>query len=154
MSNRDAHLRVIEDVLERFAFMFAERDGDRKQLGNDDEYLHAQIAFKGRTTGALSIAAPFGLCEEMAANVLGLERSEIGKGAAEDTLRELANVTCGALICELFGASEVFDLTVPVLSRTGPGKFRELAADTEVMALWVEEQPMLFSLVIEEGAAS
>ena len=152
MSNREKLLRVVEDVLERFAFMFVEKDDEKRLSGASADCLHAVITFKGKTMGGLSVTAPTALCREMAANVLGLDPVELGDGAEEDALQELANVICGSLIPELFGDHDAFDLTVPILYHVGTEKWNELAAEKDTVGLWIDDKPILFSLMTSEVA--
>lgn len=148
MSTRETLMTVVSDVLERFAFMFIEADDEKDLTEYQGEFLHSSITFTGRVQGSVSVTAPVELCSEMAANVLGIDLSEAEPTAGEDAIKELVNIICGALTPALFSDKEVFDLTVPSLFRIDGSKWRELAADTENVRLWIDDKPLLITLML------
>lgn len=149
MSIKEVLRRVVEDVLERFAFMFMDTEDEQRLSDFSGEFRHVLITFNGEKRGALTITAPLSMCKVLAANVLGEDEDEVDESAGDDALSELANVVCGSLIPELFDNQVVYDLTVPRIYRIGSDKWRELAADQNAVAVWVDEQPLLFNLMTE-----
>jgi CheY-specific phosphatase CheX len=115
-NTRDVVLEVTKDVLERFTFMFTETEGDTPAFPAGNDPLQATIRFQGKGSGVLTVVAPRSLCQEMAANVLGMDAAEIGESAAEDALKELINIICGTLTWSLYGDREVFRLSVPSIA--------------------------------------
>ena len=153
METRNTFLKVVTGVLEQFAFMFVETEDERRVAEYTGEYLHAVITFTGSRQGTVALTAPVALCHEMAGNVLGLDPEEAGADVAEDVLRELVNIITGELTATLFGNQDVFNLTVPSLYRIDRGKWRELAAEQEVVKLWIDDKPILASLLLLNEAS-
>ncbi len=141
-------VKVLSDVLERFAFMFVEGREEIDGSVEKGEYLYAAISFSGRTQGAVSLAAPEGLCREMAANVLGVSADEMEDTFGEDALKELLNIVCGELTVALFGNKEVYNLTIPQLYRIDSGKWREMLADHGIVRLSIEGKMLLANLML------
>ena len=142
-------LRVTSGVLERFAFMFAEEPDDE-----DDEWrgecIRAAITYNGSVDGELALAAPEPFCREIAANVMGEDADELSEEVINDAVRELTNIICGEFVAALHGEVEVVDLTVPVLYRIDRTRWRELAAETESVLLFAEEQRIMVGLIESE----
>ena len=141
-------LGVVRNVLERFAFMFCETTDDKRFTDCKGPFLYASVTFSGSRQAAISLTTSESLCMEMAANILGVDPSELGEESGIDAMKELANIVCGELIPALYGNTEVFDLTVPSAYRIDSGKWLELVADPENLQLWVEDRPMLVSLAL------
>ena len=143
-------LNVVSDVLQRFAFMFAEAPENPDQIWQGT-YLHSTIAFRGPGSGTISLMAPEPLCTDSAANILGvMDTSDLTPDAGEDAIKELSNVICGEFVSILYGSKVIVDLTVPVLCRTDSSKWREMAADSRSFIRDVEGQPMLVSLILAD----
>jgi CheY-specific phosphatase CheX len=148
-SVKETFLRVVSDVLERFAFVFVEAEEKDGRQDNQGEYLLAVITFKGsRGGGSISLVAQEGLCVDLAANVLGVDASEAGREMAEDALKEMANIICGELAAALYGEKEVYALTIPLLFRIGREKWMEMYVDPDTLRIRVEGKPMLANLVL------
>lgn len=110
---KDALSHVVADVLERFAFSFAEEDDGAVAV--EDEWLRADLAFRGPEHGTVILAMPRALALSLGDNILGTDGAASGPEVGEDAARELCNITCGELLPLLFGSEAVFDLGVPVL---------------------------------------
>ncbi|MGD0058510.1 MAG: chemotaxis protein CheX [Verrucomicrobiia bacterium] len=149
-NTRDVALDVIKDVLERFAFMFTETEGEALTFPAGDDPLRATIRFQGKVCGVLTVVAPKSLCQEMAANVLGMDPAEIGETAAEDALKELINIICGTLTWSLYGEREVFHLSVPVVARFDVNQAADLAIGENNIALMIENRPVVARLQLIE----
>lgn len=149
-NTRDVVLEVIKDVLERFTFMFTETEGETPAFPAGDDALQATIRFQGKGSGVLTVTAPKSLCQEMAANVLGMDATEIGETAAADALKELINIICGTLTWSLYGEREVFDLSVPVVAEVDARQAPDPAAGKNNVGLMVENRPLLAQLQLSE----
>jgi CheY-specific phosphatase CheX len=141
-------MRVVTGTLEQFAFMFVETEDSKRLADFPGDYLHAVITFSGPRQGSVALTAPETLCREMAANVLGVDADDAGSDIAEDSLKELVNIICGELTPALYGDKNVFELTVPSLYRIDRSKWQELAADRENIRLWIDDKPILASLLL------
>lgn len=149
METREAFTEVLSDVFEQFAFMFVDSDGSTDFQQYKGEFLHASITFNGPTKGIVCISAPETLCQELAMNILGDDSAD--DATSEDALKEISNIVCGKLTEKLFGNEDIYDLTVPSSYRIYKDKWNELAADHDALFLYVENQPLLASLTIEEN---
>lgn len=145
MSNQDCQLvlQSFASVFEGFAFMFIEQEPDLKPEDPED-CLRASIDFKSPDTqGSLEVLAPKDLCTELAENILGTETEELPDAAGENALKEILNVTCGALLAERFGTEEVFDLSIPVAESIPEDTWESRRAAGRHELFWVDESPML-----------
>ena len=149
IDTQDTFQGVVTDILERYAFMFAESEAEEDNADPAGDYLYVTISFKGLGNGSVSLAAPEMLCRELAANLLGVDVDDAGEEAAQDALKELLNVVCGQLVETLFGNKGIVDLTVPALEKINREEWKVLRADPEMIRLFVEDQPLLASLKLE-----
>jgi two-component system chemotaxis response regulator CheY len=88
------------DVLQKFVLMDAVPAGGEFPAPDprDGELLEAHMTFRGPECGSMTLAAPFRLCREMAANVMGVEPEDPrAADSAGDVLGEVLNMTCGVL---------------------------------------------------------
>jgi two-component system chemotaxis response regulator CheY len=88
------------DVMQKFVLMDAIPAGSQfpETDPRDGELLEAHMTFKGRECGSMTLVAPWALCREMAANVIGVEPDDPRAGDnAGDALGEVLNMTCGVL---------------------------------------------------------
>ena len=88
----------LTDVLERFAFMFAEPQSLSELAPPSSDLCRATIRFTGPRCGALSLISGVDVGEQLAANILGLEPRLINREAGDDSFKELLNVTCGEFL--------------------------------------------------------
>jgi len=150
-STRDVFKEVIIEVLEKFAFLFADADEQRESPGAVNEFFHVIMSFSGPAHGIVSLTAPEGLCRELAANVLGIESAAVTAAALEDAMKELVNIICGNLTVALFGDQVICFLTIPAIYRVDRTKWHELAADPSAVHLGVDDTPLLANLVVVGG---
>ncbi len=137
--------RVVVDVLERFAFMFAESCEDHPDA-SDDWYV-VELTFRGPDCGVLRIAANDVMCQELAVNVLGTDDvDELEPSAPGDALKELANIVLGQVVADLFGDEAVFALSIPTLLTTVDNS--TLRDEVASIALLVDDEPLIASLAI------
>lgn len=149
----EALVRVFPDVLERMAFMFADPADPAEVLGAGNEAVGATMRFTGIWNGTLMLAAPRSLCEELAANVLGLDPGNEGAAQkAPDALKELLNVTCGNVLTRLAGDEPVFDLTVPTVRDIDSAEWDALAGAEGSVAFLADGSPVLIRMEMEAPA--
>lgn len=106
--------RVFCEVLETFAFSFAESAGAEDPTPGEANMLYASMDFHGPSEGKLAVLAPEALCRTIAVNAMGIDdEAEASLETTMDTLKELLNITCGNVLTAVWGAGPVFDLSIP-----------------------------------------
>lgn len=137
-------------VLERFVMMDAEPlEGELPEFDPQEaDLLQASMVFRGAVTGALTLAAPFDLCLEMAANAIGVEPDpDLHAAQAADVLGEVLNMICGYLVLDL-EPEKPTDLTPPVVVGMEVTEWDHLAALPATMPFTIEGRPALLSCVL------
>jgi two-component system chemotaxis response regulator CheY len=116
--HRQPLVQALQETAERFALMLAELPDREAPWLDPDGWVQAKLAFRGPFAGNLAVAAPSSLAREIAANVLGTDKSDMqaAKSAAQ-AIKEFANLACGMLLSNLAGPEAVFDLSAPVLTQ-------------------------------------
>ncbi len=151
MSDIQLALReTISEILESFAFLFAEPVEDAPLPEGASDYRYASVNFNGASQGMLFVCADRDLCAELAANVLGAEAEEVDEACAMDALKELANIVVGSLMARLFGTDKVCELSAPDACAVDLGKVRELAADRSNIRLLIDDRMMIAGTVLAE----
>lgn len=141
--------RVFRQVLERLAFMFAERV-EKGDAPPPEEGYRVGMSFRGPLSGALVLVAPREAAAELAANILGLDSDDpVALLRAEDALKELLNVTCGSLLTALAGDGPVFDLTVPESVALGDGDWEGVLEQGHSLAFRADDHPLLLCVALE-----
>lgn len=135
------------DILENFAFMFAEAPDDHK--APDEPCLAVRMSFAGPLSGTALLAVPASLAAELAANVLGVDPEEQDNPLmAMDALKELLNVATGNFVTALAGEMPVFDLSIPERVEFDPAKWNALSDSPDAIVLLVEDRPILLSVLL------
>jgi CheY-specific phosphatase CheX len=151
----DAKLSDIEifsgsllSVLENMAFIFA--DPSPADMGPEapEQALLARMTYRGMENGTVCVAAPFGLCREIAVNMLGAGPGELSASEVLDALRELLNMSCGQFLTERFGEELVFDLSIPEVSPLEAGGWNSHLESPGVRLFEAEGYPLLASFSI------
>ena len=145
---KDVLKTAMSNVIEKFAFMFAEPDNAKVIPKVNGEILYAEITFSGPRKGVIKVLASQGFCMELAANILGIEKNETTSQAAEDALKELINIVCGEVVAVLEGNKAVVNLSVPVIYMTDRSKWQELCAEEDSIMMTVEGMPVIANLII------
>lgn len=142
-------VKVLETVLEQFAFAFCELV-DKSELETDeDEFVQSSLSFTGPCNGEMSIIMPAELCAEIAGNVLGLdEDSGDVLEYAQDTLKELLNVYVGNILTELYGEDALFDFATPSLKRLNLDEWNELVKDSHAIGVLIEDTPAILRFCV------
>lgn len=142
---------VFAEVLMAQTFLFAE-ECSREEVGEviaAASYLRGAISFEGPTTGVLEMAVPVAVAAEAGANMLGLDEAEAGN-CAEDAFGELANVVCGQLLTTLYGADQVFSLSLPTVSPARQEEIDSLLGDPDCIAFTIDAAAVLVRLSLKE----
>ena len=75
----------------------------------------------------------------LAANLLGVDSNDEDAGAqGEDAVREFMNIVCGQLVTAVYGADEVFNLTIPETRELAETPDLDKGTADEVASLSVE----------------
>ena len=150
-----AELRMLEaaliDVLERYAFMFAEPTAPEELPVPEGPLYRADMSFTGPRSGSLCLVWPTSACVPLAANILGAEPQDLMIGAGEDAFRELLNVTCGEFLVKLGGPEAVFNLSIPTIRELPPYDWQSFAAEPGFAGLLSDDIPLLFQLNLQDA---
>lgn len=137
---------VIGPVLETFAFVFPERvDGLDLPLP-DGEIMCATLRFSGAVSGTMTVCAPESLCQELAANILGIESGDPDarlRGA--DTLGEIVNIAAGHVATRIEPKAQT-DLHPPVVTRMSTRDWQQLVTSPASRVFEVEGHPVAVGL--------
>ncbi len=151
---RELLSEVFCDVLEKFAFMFGEPTPKEDLPREATEYIEVRMDFVGPTQGSLVLVVPAEMCEEIAANVLGMEpEDDLVRKQALDALKEVLNVTCGHVLTSIAGEEPVFDLTIPVVAEIDATAWEEFLNDPETLSFIVDDNPTALRFSMEDAAA-
>ena len=144
--------QVVAEVLERFAFSFAEEEDPQLQ---GTGWLLSDLIFTGPACGKVSLALSSELAAELGVNILGVDPDAVTPELAADTAKELSNIICGDLLFRLYGPQAVFDLRVPSLRMlaTSQAVEQEIPADAADVKLSVEGHLILTWLTMESSPA-
>jgi len=138
------------EVLEKQAFMFGEMTDKEELPGRASGYVRADMTFSGEISGSMALVVPEEMCPEIAANVLGMDQdSEMALERADDSLKEILNVTCGQVLTSLAGETLVFDLSVPETKKLEAQAWNDFLKQEETLGFLVDEKPALMRLIIE-----
>ena len=107
------------------------------------------MTFAGEMSGTIALALPQGMCDEIAANVMGLDPDEVGDEHRADAVKEVLNVTCGNVLTALAGEKPVFDLSIPQVEPIDADGWAKLAADDDVAGVQVDDYPVLLRLSLK-----
>lgn len=150
----DTHLdmlnHAVADVLERFAFMFADPVAQDETPGITEDFHQASISFNGPQLGSITLAASGAFCTQLAANVLGLDLGNITPEAGDDALKELLNVITGEYLETMAGRDAIFNLSIPSITQHPAGEWARLIESSSWQGLMADEWPLLIKL--NEGA--
>lgn len=144
---------VFCDVFEKLAFMFGEPTPSEDMPREMTEFIEVKMGFVGPTQGTLELVVPVEMCEEIAANVLGMDpEDDLVRERALDSLKEMLNVTCGHILTSTAGEGPVFDLTVPTVTEIGADAWNKLLDDPETLSFLVDDSPAALRFTMEERA--
>lgn len=135
---------VFINIIETMAFMFGEVVAKDDLPESADDYFLASMGFSGERSGTVSLVVPSEMCDEISANILGLDPGdERVRSNPCDALNEVLNVTCGRILTELAGTAPIFDLTVPELKKLDRAGYESVLEETGIICFIVDEYPVI-----------
>jgi hypothetical protein len=142
-----AAVRIFEDVLANFAFLYGESRPARELPGLTGPGLLACLPFRAPDAACIALGVPERLAVEIAANSLGVDSAapEVRLRAA-DALMEVASVMGGHLAGALEGAGEAVTLFPPKIFPLTPEDWDRLRIDPDTRGFTVNDHPVLFRL--------
>ncbi len=153
MSNENSQIlnKVFTSVLEQLAFMFAEPpESESPDLGTAG-IVQVSMSFHGPFHGTMDLTVPRSMCEELAANVLGLDPDdEMVTRSPFDALKELLNITCGNVLTTLAGDTPVFDLSIPATEQLDAAAWDDLRTRSTTAYCLVDDFPVLLHMETSE----
>lgn len=150
MDRKELLTGVLNDVLEKLAFMFGSEAAPDEVLASDSGYMMASMGFSGPFNGTLALAVVQDMCPELAANILGVEPyDDRVMEKAQDALKELLNITCGHVLTALAGDDPVFDLTIPVVNEMDDRQWEAMAQGPTTATVMADEFPVLLEMRID-----
>ena len=153
-SEREELLReVFCDVFEKLAFMFGEATPKEDMPRDGNEFIEVRMGFAGHSEGSIEMVVPTEMCEEIAANVLGMDpEDDLVRERALDALKEMLNVTCGHILTSTAGDGPVFDLTVPAVRELDGAAWAAFLDDPESLSFMVDDSPTALKFTMKEKA--
>lgn len=140
---------IIVGIIEKQAFLLGEPAGRDELAGELDGGFKAAVNFSGHASGNLRLLASQATCQELAANVLGVDEEDIDDAAARDAIGEMLNVLCGNILTELAGEDPIFDLTPPTVEAAGADDWEAALNAPGALAFLMEDEPFVVSLSVE-----
>ena len=150
---RDILIEAFSNVIEKLAFMFV-IPWDKEEIPRmESRCVTASLDFTGYKAGQMSIIAPDGMCVDLAANVLGVDRDdEKARERGKDSFKELVNVTCGNFLHMFSGSDNVYKLHPPEAVDAGAGEWQRYLEDPESVSLNVDETPVMLRIHFNDEA--
>ena len=151
VDTKEAIISVAARILEEWGLMMVEPcEASIEVLRTDEPVYLTTIEFRGVVRGRYDIIAQRQFASTLAQNVLGSE-IEIDDGVIEDALKELANVLCGNMLTECYGADVVFELTPPAVAVCSRESLQGIETERTI-AFLADDTPVLFTfaLIVEE----
>ncbi len=136
-------------VLEKLAFMFAERTCLSEIPTEVEAPLQADIQFSGQASGQLTLAVSEDICGDLTANILGTDPDDlVPSESSNDALKELINVICGRLLTAIAGDEPVFNLTSPEVKQIDAQTWQSMLADPDAIGFLVDDSPVVLRLAM------
>lgn len=140
-------------VLETFAFAYPEPVSRGDLPPAEEDLFCARINFTGAVSGTLTVCAPYHLCVELAANILGTSPDDPdARTRAADVLGEVANIAAGHL-ATLVEPTRATDLHPPIVSQVDKAEWERQLAEPSARTYLVEESPVVVTLGLRALAA-
>jgi CheY-specific phosphatase CheX len=111
-----------------------------------DEVFFTSINLNGPNSGSINIIASKDFAKTLYQNLSGDFELEIADEDAMDCLKEMANVTAGRIITELFGEETVCDLTNLTCSACLSENLDSFKTDETTVFILGDDFPVGFSL--------
>ncbi len=137
--------RVTDDVVRRFSNLPVQPADDLIPLPSE-ECVVGRAHFGGPVSGIIMVAAPVGLCRQMAPEALRADDSaECAVLCASRAIGELANTIGGHLIAALWPEDQV-TLSAPVTERSSYHDWVVMSCASGTVRLSVGDRPLLAAL--------
>lgn len=131
-------------VFEQFSFMIVNPEHKDNLEQEVSGCLNASIRFSGHRKGSLLLAVPNNMCPELAANILGVEKSQVqGSETCADALKEMLNITCANLLTAIHGEEPFFDISLPIAVSMNRSQWSSLLEDERTQAFRIDGHPCL-----------
>ncbi|MDR2733487.1 MAG: chemotaxis protein CheX [Spirochaetota bacterium] len=139
-------------VLEKQAFLFPDKTPAAELPPQSGNMLCADITFFGTEgKGKINFYAPEIMCQELAANFLGIEPdSEEAASKAPDALKEMLNMVCGNFLTDFAGETAVFDLTVPGVAPISKEEWSAVLTRPDALCYCADDYAIVCVLVMQE----
>jgi len=151
--HKDTLRTVLGGVLEQAAFVFADEGADPSRI---DPYamqlIQITLTYAGARSGRVLLILPIDLCRDFSANMLGSDPTECESRESQiDAGKEITNMVTGQLLTELYGTTEVFNLTAPVAKDLPPDAFFATLDANDYVCVMVDDLPVI-AILSEKGA--
>ena len=104
---------AVADVLESMCFSSTGGDADNESMLDLQQWICGTLQFRGVPNGTFGIGLPPQTALTLAANFLGEDEPDIDPAQTTESVCELANMMCGALLAHL-EPKRTFNLSSPV----------------------------------------
>lgn len=140
-------------ILEKMAFFIADEALPGEKMECADDIARAIVSFKGPVRGKIQLCASMNVCSALAANILGLMENEtVTHDRAADAFMEVVNVLAGNILPELWGGTEIINITTPVFFPMTRTEWREIEQSPWCVRLNSVDGPILLFLDLGNGA--
>jgi chemotaxis protein CheY-P-specific phosphatase CheC len=139
-------------VLEKQAFLFPDKTPADELPPQSGNMLYAHISFSGApANGEIKFYAPEVMCQEIAANFLGIEAdSPEAASKALDSLMEMLNMVCGNFLTDFAGEEAVFDLTVPSAAPISKEEWSAVLSRPDALCYCADDYAIVCVLAMKE----
>jgi hypothetical protein len=139
---------VVQEVLRAVAFAFGDPCAPQELPDCEAAPLKARLRFDGLVSGELRLAAPPGLCAELAGDAMSLAADAVGGEQIEDSLKELLNVIGGNWLSAAYGEEPVFALSPPEAETIDLTEWERLRRDPSSLGLVFDDRPLIVNLCL------
>jgi chemotaxis protein CheY-P-specific phosphatase CheC len=148
--------RIFAEVLGEFAFLFGDPVPANELPPLSGKGYRACLPFHGGIRGRVSFLVPEGLALEIAANTLGLERTEEESSRrAQDAIKEVASVLGGHLAGAMGRPADAVQLSPPELFGIEAAEWERLRLAPGTQCFAVNEYPAMLRLeLLPEGRSA
>jgi len=134
---------AVVEVLESMCFLSP--DGPGIETGSEEEsWISRRLEFRGPFEGSFGLRSVVSTSTTIACNLLGQEPEELSEEQVADSIGEMANMVCGAVLCRA-EMTQAFDLTSPYedqglqLEVASPERItRSFALEGGILTTWLE----------------
>jgi len=104
--------RATHSTFEMLGFLLPLPPSEGEEMLEHPFKAGARVRFRGQVSGVLEVDVFGEILQEMTTNMLALDRPA-SRSEELSALGEVANVICGNVLPDVFGARSVFDLSAP-----------------------------------------